>query len=127
MSFWDIVWFIVISFAFIAYLMVLFSILGDLFRDRETSGALKAVWIVALIFLPLITSLIYLISRGRGMAERSAAEAAALKEAQDTYIRETASATTKTPAEQISQARQLLSSGDISESEFDTLKAKALA
>jgi hypothetical protein len=70
--------------------------------------------------------LVYRIARGRSMAERSARDAAALKEAQDTYIRETAGAT-KTPAEQISDARELLTSGDISESEFDMLKAKALA
>ena len=53
MSFWDIVWFIVISFAFIAYLMVMFAIITDLFRDKETSGFVKAVWFVALIFLPV--------------------------------------------------------------------------
>ena len=125
MSFWDIVWFIFISFAFIAYLMVLFSILGDLFRDRDTSGVVKAVWIVALIFLPLITSLVYLIVRGRGMAERTARNAADLRAQQEAYIRETAG--TATPAEQITKARALLTSGDITESEFDALKAKALA
>ena len=67
MSFWDVVWIIFISFAFVAYLMVMFSILGDLFRDRDTSGFAKAVWVIALIFLPLLTSLVYLIVRGKGM------------------------------------------------------------
>jgi hypothetical protein len=128
MSFWDIVWFIIITFAFVAYLMVLFSILGDLFRDRDTSGVLKAVWIVALIFVPLLTSLVYLVVRGRGMAERSARNAADLRERQEAYIRETAGqASQATPADQISQARALLTRGEISESEFETLKAKALA
>ena len=75
MSFWEIVWFIIITFAFVAYLMVLFHILTDLFRDRETSGLVKAIWIIALIFLPLLTSLMYLIVRGKGMAERSMKEA----------------------------------------------------
>ena len=56
MSFWDIVWFIVISFAFIAYLMVMFAIITDLFRDRETSGVAKALWIVFLIFVPFLTA-----------------------------------------------------------------------
>ena len=65
MSFWDVVWFIFISFAFVAYLMVMFSILTDLFRDPDTSGWAKAVWVIALIFLPLLTSLVYLIARGR--------------------------------------------------------------
>jgi hypothetical protein len=127
MSFWDIVWFIIISFAFVAYLMVLFSILGDLFRDRETSGVLKAVWIMALIFVPFLTALVYLIVRGHGMAERSTRNAAALRAQQDAYIRDTAASATASPADQIVQARELLANGAISESEFDTLKAKALA
>ena len=56
MSFWDVVWFIFISFAFVAYLMVMFQILFDLFRDRDVSGVAKAVWVVALIFLPFLTA-----------------------------------------------------------------------
>ena len=71
MSFWDIMMFIIISYAFIAYLMTLFSILGDLFRDHELSGMMKAVWVVLFIFAPFITLVVYLIVRGDGMAERS--------------------------------------------------------
>jgi H+/Cl- antiporter ClcA len=72
MSFWDIVWFLFIGFAFAAYLMVLFRIVEDLFRDPDVSGGAKAAWVVALIFLPLASALVYLISRGTGMAHRSA-------------------------------------------------------
>src|SRR3954451_19222394 len=82
-SFWDIVWFIFIFFAFMAYLMVIFSIIGDLFRDHTVSGWMKALWIVLLIFLPLVTSLVYLIVRGKGMAERSAQNMQRAREAQD--------------------------------------------
>jgi hypothetical protein len=124
MSFWDVVWFIFISFAFVAYLMVLFSILSDLFRDRETSGFVKALWIVALIFLPFITALVYLIVRGRGMADRSVRAAAAMQEQQDERIRQVAGRTS--PSDQIAQARALLDAGVISQSEYDTLKSKAL-
>ena len=124
MSFWDVVWFIFISFAFVAYLMVLFSILSDLFRDRETSGWVKAVWIVAHIFLPLLTSLIYLIARGSGMAERSWKSAEAMRQQQDAYIREVAGKSS--PVDQIAQARAMLDSGAITQTEFDALKAKAL-
>jgi len=74
-SFWDIVWFIFISFVFIAYLMILFSILGDLFRDKDTSGFVKALWVIALLVVPFLTALIYLIVRGHGMADRSAKQA----------------------------------------------------
>ena len=124
MSFWDVVWFIFISFAFVAYLMVMFSILTDLFRDRDTSGVVKAIWVVALIFLPLLTSLVYLIVRGRGMTERSMRSAEAMKEQQDAYIRQVAAAST--PADQIEKARSMLDAGVISQNEFESLKAKAL-
>ncbi len=124
MSFWDIVWFIFITFAFVAYLMVLFSIITDLFRDREESGVMKAVWIVALIFVPLITSLVYLIVRGKGMSERSAQTAQAVKQQQDAYIREVAGKAT--PADQIAQARAMLDAGVINQTEFERLKDKAL-
>lgn len=124
MSFIDVVWSIVIAFAFIAYLMIMFWIITDLFRDRDTSGGVKAVWIVALIFLPLLTSLIYLIVRGSGMAERSAREADAMKRAQDSYIREVAGSS---PADQIATAKGLLDAGTISRQEFEAIKAKALA
>ena len=124
MSFWDVVWFIFISFAFVAYLMVMFSILGDIFRDRDISGPAKAVWVVALIFLPLITSLIYLSTRGAGMAERSMRSASIQRQNQDAYIREVAGKTT--PSDQIAQARALFDAGVISQSEYDALKTKAL-
>jgi hypothetical protein len=124
MSFWDIVWFIFISFAFFAYLMVLFSIIGDLFRDRDVSGVAKAAWIIALIFLPFLSSLIYLVTRGRSMAERAGRSAELARQQHDAHIREVAGQTT--PADQIAQARAMLDSGAISQSEYDALKTKAL-
>jgi hypothetical protein len=125
MSFWDVVWFIVISFAFVAYLMVMFAIITDLFRDRETSGWAKAGWIVALIFLPLITSLIYLVVKGRSMTERSARSAEAARQQQEAYIRDVAGQPSS-PTEQISQARAMLDAGVITQQEFEAIKAKAL-
>jgi phospholipase D-like protein len=129
MSFGDIVWFILISFAFVAYLMVLFSILGDLFRDRETSGWVKAVWIIALIVVPFLSAFIYVVARGKGMAERKSAEIAEMQKQTDAYIRDVAasSAPATTPADQIAQAQQMLAQGVISQPEYDRLKAKALA
>ena len=124
MSFAEVVWLIFISFAFVAYLMMLFSILADLFRDSGTSGWLKAIWIVALIVLPLLTALVYLIARGRGMAERSTRQADMMRRQQEAYIRETAGQST--PADQITQARTLLDRGVISQAEYDRLKEQAL-
>jgi hypothetical protein len=126
MSFGDVLWFIIISFAFVAYLMVMFTILGDLFRDRETSGFVKAIWVIALIFLPFLTALVYLIARGQGMAERQARQVEEIKTAQDTYIKQVAGAGSS-PSDQIAQAKALLDSGSITQAEFDALKAKALS
>ena len=72
MSFWEIMWLIVAVFAFGAFLMLLFHIVADLFRDPDVSGGATAAWVFALIFLPFASSLVYLITRGTGMAERSA-------------------------------------------------------
>lgn len=124
MSFWDVVWFVFISFAFVAYLMGMFSILGDLFRDRDASGVAKAAWVIALIFLPLLTSLVYLIVRGKGMTERSMRQAAMLRQQQEAYVREVAGQVT--PSDQIAQARALLDAGTISQPEYEALKTKAL-
>lgn len=125
MSFWDVVWFIIIGFAFAAYLMMLYSILTDLFRDKELSGFAKAIWLVCLLFLPFISALVYVIVRGKDMAERSANSYQAVQEQQEAYIKEVAGAAT--PTDQIAQARTMLNDGTISQSEFDTLKEKALA
>ena len=113
-------------YVFIAYLMVLFSIIGDIFRDSELNGWLKAVWIIFLIFVPILTALVYLIARGRGMSQRSAATARAMREAQDDYIRQTAGTTTS-GVDDIAKAKSLLDSGAISPAEFQALKTKALA
>lgn len=123
MSFWDIIWFIIVSFAFIAYLIVMFQIVMDIFRDRSTSGFVKAMWIALLIFLPFLTALAYLIFRGRGMGERQMASARAMQTAQDDYIRSVAAAS---PTDEIARAKGLLDSGAISQAEYDALKAKAL-
>jgi hypothetical protein len=124
MSFWDVVWLIFISWALVAYLMVMFSIISDVFRDRDMSGLAKAVWVIALIFLPLITSTVYLIARGGDMATRAVRAAEMQKESQDAHIREVAGHTT--PTDQIAQARALFDAGVISQSEYDALKTKAL-
>ncbi|MEU5840702.1 SHOCT domain-containing protein [Rhodococcus sp. NPDC047139] len=123
-SFWDYVWYTVVVFAFVAYLIVLFQILVDLFRDHTVSGWVKAVWVVALVIFPYLTSIIYLIVRGRGMALRAQQAQAEAKKATDEYIRTVASG--KSPAEQIADAKALLDSGAITAEEFDHLKAQAL-
>ena len=124
-STWDFLWHFLIIFAWIAYLLVLFQILVDLFwRDHKTSGWVKAVWVVFLILVPWLTALVYLIARGMGMTERAQAAALAAKKETDDYIRQAAG---RSPAEEIAHAKELLDSGTISQPEFDSLKAKALS
>ena len=120
---WDFLWMFLTVFVFIAYLMALFSIITDLFRDRALNGWAKAIWFIFLIFLPFLTALVYLIARGRGMGERQAAQVREVKQAQDDYIRQVAGGT----AAEIAEAKRLLDSGAITQAEFDSLKAKALA
>ncbi len=125
-SFWDVIWWFLWAFVFIAYLMALFAIIGDLFRDQKLSGWWKAVWVIFLIFVPFITALIYLIARGNGMAERSQREAKQYQAATDAYIRQTAGSAAS-PSDEIAKAKALLDAGTISQQEYDQLKAKALA
>lgn len=122
-EFWDLVWLIFTAFMFIAYLLIVFQIIGDLFRDREVSGIARALWIIGLIVVPFLTALIYVIARGSGMAQRQAAAQQRMKADADDYIRHVAG---HSPATQIAEAKRLLDDGTISAEEFARLKAKAL-
>jgi type VI protein secretion system component VasK len=124
-SFWDWFWLLIWTFVFVCYLMVLFQIIIDLFRDKDLSGWWKALWIIFLIIFPFLAALVYLIARGRGMAERRAGEMQQAQVATDQYIQSVA--TKSNPADQIASAKALLDSGTISQEEFDKLKQKALA
>lgn len=117
-SFWFFIW--------IAALMVWFRCLFDLFGDHTLSGWGKAGWAVLLIFVPWVGALIYLIARGRSMTERQMTKAKELQAAQADYIKEVAGGPASA-ADQIASAKALLDSGAIDQSEYETLKAKALA
>jgi hypothetical protein len=125
MSFWDIIWFIFVAYLFFAYLMVLFSVITDLFRNRDSSGVVKAVWIVLLILFPILTVIFYIIIEGKGMAERSAARAQEMQAQQESYIKGVAG--NASPADQVAQAKSLLDSGAITQAEYDSMKSKALS
>ena len=123
MNVWNFFWLIIELFLFFAYIVVIFHIVGDIFRDRELSGAKKALWVLGLLFIPFITALAYLILRGDGMAQRQQAVAARIAERQEAYLREVAGTG---PAQEIAAAKSLLDSGAITQEEFAQLKAKAL-
>lgn len=123
-SFWDFLWLLVVGFAFVAYLMVMFSIIGDLFRDHTTSGVIKAVWVFFLIVAPFLTALVYLIANGSNMANRQVAALQQAKDQQDEYIKQVAG---RSAADEIARAKALLDNGTIDQSEFAALKVKALS
>ncbi|WP_130506607.1 SHOCT domain-containing protein [Microterricola gilva] len=120
MNFWDVVGFFFWTWVVVAYLMVLFWILSDLFRDHALSGWFKAIWIFFLIFVPFLTALVYLIARGASMNERAGRNAGVVPE---DYSKPAPSAT---PAADIAQAKALLDAGTINQREYDALKAKAM-
>ena len=102
----------------------MFQIVVDLFRDRELGGGSKVLWIVGLIFIPVLTAIVYIVARGRGMADRQQASVQKAKAETETYIKTVAG---KSPAADIAEAKTLLDAGTITQSEFEKLKAKALA
>jgi hypothetical protein len=112
-------------FLLFAWIWILISILGDLFRDHELSGVAKAVWVFFLVFLPFLGVLIYLIVRGNGMRDRALKAQADTKKEFDSYVREQAHA--GSPAEEIHKLTELKDKGALSAEEFDQAKAKLLA
>ncbi len=121
--FLDVLWSMVIFFAFVIWIWLLITVFADVFRRRDIGGGMKAVWIVFVIVLPYLGVLIYLIAEHDGMADRSMEQMKAMKAQQDDYIKSVAGSS---PADQIAQAKSLLDSGAISQAEFDALKSKAL-
>jgi hypothetical protein len=124
MSFWDVMWFIVLSFMLMACLMVLFAVLSDRFRDPDTSGLVKAIRVVFLVLLPLITSLVHLVARGRKMMQLDAERFERQSRDQAAYIREVADQ--GTPTEELVRVREMFDAGLVSQPKFERLKAKAL-
>jgi Short C-terminal domain/Phospholipase_D-nuclease N-terminal len=123
--FLDILWTMIIFFTWVVWIWIMIIILTDVFRRRDISGWAKGAWVVFLIILPFLGALVYLIAQHDGMADRSAEQAKAQRAQADEYVRSVAGS--GGPAAEIDKAKQLLDSGAITQSEFDALKAKALA
>jgi len=114
----------IIFFVFIIWIWLLITVFADIFRRRDISGGMKAVWLIFVILLPYLGVFIYLIAEHDGMADRSMAQMQQAKAQQDEYIKSVAGTSA---TDQIAQAKGLLDSGTISQAEFDALKAKALS
>ncbi|MDN3495915.1 SHOCT domain-containing protein [Planococcus sp. APC 4015] len=118
---WEAFWFLLMFIYVAAYIYVIVLVITDLFRDPHLNGWAKAAWILFLVFVPFLTALVYIIARGRGIAERSGAGRGVVPEADD--YRPAASAS---PTDDIAKAKALLDAGTITQGEFDALKSKAL-
>jgi len=128
--FLNILWSMIIFFAWVAWIWVLIVIVGDLFRRHDTSGWIKALWLIFMIVLPFIGVLTYLIVNGHGMAERSAKQAAVAQEQFASYVQSVANqggGSGGGAASELEKAKGLLDSGAITQAEYDALKAKLLA
>jgi hypothetical protein len=141
-DFWNFIWLFFWGFAMVAYLFAVFTVIGDLFRDRSLNGWWKALWIACIIFLPFLTVLVYVIARGSGLVERldnrpprgmhAAPEPrSSAASASDTFGAATARAAVPapvvSPAVEIHTAKELLDRGAITPVEFEALKNRALA
>jgi len=123
--FLDVMWSMFIFFIWVAWFMLLFRIIGDIFRRHDIGGGGKTGWLIFVLILPFLGVFIYLIAESQGMAERDMERMQAQQAQFDSYVRETAGS--GGAAAEIEKAKQLLDSGAITQSEFDAIKTKALA
>ncbi len=123
-SFVDLLLLVFEVFLFVIWIWILFTIIGDLFRDHEMSGWAKAIWILFLVFIPFLGALIYLIARGSGMRERALKAQAEAKHHMDAYIQQQAHSS---PADELHKLSDLKDKGAISAEEFEKAKDKLLA
>ena len=122
-SFTTFLWSLIVIFFFVVYFMMLFSVIVDVFRRHDIHGGKKALWLLFILFAPLLGLLIYLIVNGHGIAERQAKDVQQSQAQLDDHIKAVAGGS----AEQIAKAKELLDAGTITQAEFDQMKAKALA
>jgi hypothetical protein len=122
--FLDVLWTMLVIFAWVIWFWLLITVFSDLFRRRDISGWGKTGWIIFVIILPFLGVFVYLIAQHQGMADRNIEAQQQVQAQADDYIRSVASQSD--PAAQIAQAKQLLDSGAISSEEYESLKQKAL-
>jgi Phospholipase_D-nuclease N-terminal/Short C-terminal domain len=124
--FLEVLWTMLIFFAWVMWFWLLIVIIGDVFRRHDIGGGKKTLWLIVILFLPFIGVFAYVIANSQSMAERNRDRAMAQQAQFDSYVRETAGSGGGAAAE-IDKAKQLLDSGAITQAEFDAIKAKALA
>ncbi len=123
--FLDLMWTMIIFFAWVMWFALLFRIWVDIFRRDDLSGLGKTAWLIFTIVLPFLGVFIYLITQNDGMTKRNIDQAKAQRAEFDDYVRTTAGS--GGAAAEIEKAKQLLDSGALTQAEFDAVKQKALA
>jgi phospholipase D-like protein/putative oligomerization/nucleic acid binding protein len=124
-TFWDSLWTLLVFFLWVAWFILLFHIVIDVFRRRDASGFKKFLWLIFILFVPFLGVFVYLIVNSDDMARRNIEQATAQRQEMDQYVRSVA--TEGGAAAEIERAKGLLDSGAITQAEFDAIKAKALA
>jgi type VI protein secretion system component VasK len=124
--FLDVLWTMLVFFLWVAWFIVLFYVVADIFRRRDVSGGKKALWLIFVLFLPFLGVFVYLIANSDDMARRNQEAARVQQEHMDEYVRSVAG-TSGSAAAEIDRAKQLLDSGAITQPEYEAIKAKALA
>jgi hypothetical protein len=122
----DFLWSLLVIFFMVVYFIMLFHVIGDVFRRHDATGGKKALWLLFLLFFPLLGLLAYMITNSQSMTSRDVASAKKSQESFDEYVRNVAGSSGGGAAAEIAQAKQLLDSGAIDQGEYETLKAKAL-
>jgi hypothetical protein len=125
--FLDVLWTMLVFFLWVSWFMILFHVVGDIFRRRDASGAKKTLWLVFVLFLPFVGVFAYLIANSDDMAARNLERARAAQSDMDDYVRNVAGSGGGGAAAEIDRAKALLDSGTITAPEFEAIKAKALA
>jgi hypothetical protein len=123
--FLEVMWSMVIFFAFVIWIWILFTVLADIFRRRDASGWVKVAWIVFVVVLPYLGVFVYLIAEHDGMTERAARKQREGQAEAEQYVRSVAAQAN--PADQVAKAKDLLDNGAITEAEFAQMKQQALA
>jgi hypothetical protein len=124
-TFLDVFWTMLIFFVWVAWFIILFRVIVDIFRRHDIGGGTKTLWMIFVIILPFLGVFVYLIAQGRGIAERDASQMQASQQQFDSYVQSVAGS--GGPAAEIEKAKGLLDSGAITQTEFDAIKAKALS
>lgn len=123
--FLGVLWSMLVFFLWVSWFVLLFHVIGDVFRRRDASGGKKTLWLIFLVFVPFLGVFAYLIANSDDMARRNIERAEAARSEMDDYVRSVASSSGA--ASEIERAKGLLDSGAITQAEFDAIKAKALA